>query len=274
MPGASGIKGTNWLYHVAPKDGSVFGGTYNNLVIEPLLGDKATQFDPRKFEWIGAMGKQYLTCAVWHTSDIKTIEDAKTRTVRVGTTGATGNSSLFPKMLNRLLGTKFEVIAGYTTPGLRIAQEQGEVEGICGFSYDTFSASSPEWIRDGKIRFFLQSGEVPIKQLPDVPRLSQYVKDPKDLAALKVFDVRDSLGRPHMFPPGTPKDRVAALRTAFDATMKDAKFLDEAEKLHIEIDPMTGADMEKRILEAYAAPKDVIARAVDLWPPALQKEKE
>ena len=274
MPGASGIKGTNWLYNVAPKDGSVLGGTYNNLVIEPLLGDKATQFDPRKFEWIGAMGKQYLTCPVWHTSSIKTIEDVTKHPVRVGTTGATGNSSLFPKMLNTLLGTKFEVISGYTTAGLRVALEQGEIEGICGFSLDTFAASSPEWIQDHKLRFLLQSGLVVTKELPDVPRLSDFVKDPKDLAALNVFDVRDSLGRPHMFPPGTPKYLVTALRNAFDATMTDAKFLAEAKKLHVEIDPMTGAEMEKRILEAYAEPKDVIARAAELWPPAIQKEKK
>lgn len=271
MPGASGIKATNWLYNVAPKDGTVFGGTYNNLVIEPLLGDKATQFDPRKFEWLGAMGKQYLTCSVWHTSPIHTVEDAMKQEVKVSTTGATGNSSRFPEMLNKLLGTRFKVISGYTTSGMRLAVERGEVDGICGFSFDTFAASNPEWISDKKIRFFLV--EEPIKHLPGVPRLADYVKNPLDLAAIKVLEVRDIVGRPHMLPPGVPPARVKELREAFMATMKDPKFLADAEKMHIEIDALSGDAVAKEIGEAYAAPKNVIARAAELWPPALKKEK-
>lgn len=270
MPGASGIKATNWLYNVAPKDGTIIGGTYNNLVIEPLLGDKATQFDPRKFEWIGAMGKQYLTCSVWHTSDIHTVEDAMKRTVRVSTTGATGNSSRFPEMLNKLLGTKFQVISGYTTSGMRLALERGEVEGICGFSFDTFQASNPDWIRDKKLRFFLV--EEPVRQLPGVPRLADYVKNPLDRAAIKVLETRDVVGRPHMMPPGTPKPLVAVIRKAFDETMRDPKFLAEADKLHIEIDPLPGEAVAKAIDEAYAAPKNVIARAIELWPPAITEK--
>jgi tripartite-type tricarboxylate transporter receptor subunit TctC len=271
MPGASGIKAANWLYNVAPKDGTVFGGTYNNLVIEPLLGDKQTQFDPRKFQWIGAMGKQYLTCSVWHTSPVHTVEDAMKQEVKVSTTGATGNSSRFPEMLNKLLGTKFKIISGYTTSGMRLAVERGEVDGICGFSLDTFEASNPDWIRDKKLRFFLV--EEPLKELPGVPRLADYVKNPLDLAAIKVLEVRDEVGRPHMLPPGVPKDRVKELRDAFMATMKDPKFLAEADKLHIGIDPLSGEQVEKEINEAYAQPKNVIDRAIELWPPAISESK-
>lgn len=272
MPGASGIKAANWVYNVAPKDGTVISGTYNNLVIEPLLGDKATQFDPRKFEWIGAMGKQYLTCSVWHTSSIHTVEDAMKQEVKVSTTGATGNSSRFPEMLNKLLGTKFKVISGYTTSGMRLAMERGEVEGICGFSFDTFNASNPDWIRDKKLRFFLV--EEPVPQLPGVPRLADYVKNPLDRAAIKVLEVRDVVGRPHMMPPGTPKPLVAVIRKAFMDTMKDPKFLAEADKLHIEIDALPGETVEKEINDAYAQPKNVIDRAIELWPPAITEKKK
>jgi tripartite-type tricarboxylate transporter receptor subunit TctC len=268
MPGASGLRAANWLYNVAPKDGSVLGTVNNAMVVEPLFGNKAAQFDPRKFEWIGAMGKQYTTCAVWHTSDLRTIDDAKTRMVRVSTTGMTGNSALMPLMLNTLLGTQFKVIAGYTTTGMRLALEQGEVEGICGFSYDTFAASSPEWIRDGKIRFLLQTGVQRIKELPGVPVLLDDITDPVAREAIQVIGVREEVGRPHMFPPGTPAPLVTAVRRAFDATMTDPKYVSEAARLRISIDPTPGEEVQRLLERAYAEPPEVIALAIKLWPPA------
>ena len=158
MPGASGVLATNWLYNIAPRDGTVMASTYNTLLTDPLLGDTATKFDPTKFEWIGSMNTQYNACTVWHTSSIKTIEDAMKHEVRVSTTGLTGNSAKTPLMLNMLIGTKFKLIAGYETTGMRLAVERGEVEGICGLSYDTFASANPDWIQNKKIRFILQTG--------------------------------------------------------------------------------------------------------------------
>jgi tripartite-type tricarboxylate transporter receptor subunit TctC len=273
MPGASGILGTNWLYNIAPRDGTVMGSTYNTLLTEPLLGNTAAKFDPTKFEWIGSITTQYNSCMVWHTSSIKTIEDAKKRDVRVSTTGLTGNSAKTPLMLNILLGTRFKRISGYTTTGMRLAVERGEVEGICGLSYDTYAAANPQWLRDKKIRFILQTGSKPVKALPDVPLLINYVKDPKQRAALRVLNVIEDVGRPHLFPPGVPKYLVKALRTAFNDTMKDAKFLADADRMHIEPEPMTGEQMAAEIKQSYAAPKDIVAVAAKLWPPALPKKK-
>lgn len=126
------------------------GSTYNTLLTEPLLGETAAQYDPTKLSWIGSITTQYNACMVWHTSSIKTIKDARRREVRVATTGLTGNSAKMPLMLNALLGTKFEVVAGYTSSGMRLAVERGEVEGICGLSYDSYQAANPEWLRDKK----------------------------------------------------------------------------------------------------------------------------
>lgn len=274
MDGASGIRGTNYLYQVAPRDGTTMGSTYNTLLTEPLLGNTAAQFDPSKFEWIGSLATQYNACMVWHTSDIMTIEDVKKREIRVSTTGMSGNSAKTPLMVNMLLGTKFKVISGYKTTEMRLAVERGEVEGICGLSYDTYVAANPEWLKEKKIRFILQAGSKSIKELQGVPLLKDFVKDPKQLAALKVFDVRDEVGRPFLYPPQVPRYLVEAARKAFDATMKDAKFLEEAKRLKLEIDPMTGAAMEKAIKEAYASPKDVVAVAAQLWPPAVPKKKQ
>ena len=272
MPGASGIIGTNWLYNIAPRDGTVIGSTYNTLLTEPLLGNVAAKYDPTKFEWIGSITTQYNSCMVWHTSPIKTIEDAMEREVRVSTTGLTGNSAKTPLMLNMLLGTKFKLIAGYTTTGMRLAVERGEVEGICGFSYDTYAAANPQWLKDKQIRFILQTGSQPVKELPDVPLLINYVKDPKERAALKVLDVDEEAGRPHMFPPDVPNYLVKALRTAFNETMKDPKFLADAGRMQIEPEPMTGEQIEAAIKESYAAPKDIVAVAAKLWPPGLKKK--
>ncbi len=274
MDGASGIRGTNYLYSVAPRDGSTMGSTYNTLLTEPLLGNTTAKFDPSKFEWIGSLATQYNACMVWHTSDVMTIDDARKREIRVSTTGMSGNSAKTPLMVNMLLGTKFKVISGYKTTEMRLAVERGEVEGICGLSYDTYVAANPEWLQHKKIRFILQAGTKGIKELQGVPLLMDYVKDPKQQAALKLFGVRDELGRPFLYPPQVPKHLVEAARKAFDATMKDPKFLAEAKKFKLEIDPMNGADMEKAIKEAYAAPKDVVAIAARLWPPAVPKKKQ
>jgi len=273
MPGASGIRATNYLYNVAARDGSVFGATYNTDLTEPLLGNASAKYDPTRFEWIGSITTQYNACMVWHTSPVRTIDDAEKQEVKVSTTGMSGNSAHTPLRLNILLGTKFKVIAGYSTRGMRFAVEKGEVDGICGLSYDTYEAADPDWLRDHKIRFLIQTGPKKVRQLPDVPLLLDYVKDEKQREALKVLGVRDDVGRPFMFPPGVPKHLVAALRTAFNETMKDAKFLGEAARMHITADPMTGEDVQTALASAYAAPKDIVALAAKLWPATAPKKK-
>lgn len=271
MPGAAGLVATNWLFNVAPRDGSVIGSTYNTLLTEPLLGGAAAHYDPTKFEWIGSVTTQYNVCMVWHTSSVETIEDAKKREVRVSTTGLNGNSAKLPLMLNALLGTKFKVIAGYTSGGMRLAVERGEVEGICGVPYDTYAAANPEWLMDKKARFILQTGPKPAQALPDVPLLLNYIKDTKQRAALNLLAVDQDAGRPQLCPPGVPIYLADALRMAFDETMKDPKFRAEAATMHIQPEPLSGAQIEAELKQAYAAPKDVVALAQTLWPPAMAK---
>ncbi|MGH6676990.1 MAG: Bug family tripartite tricarboxylate transporter substrate binding protein, partial [Xanthobacteraceae bacterium] len=266
MPGASGLVATNWLYNLAPRDGTVMGSTYNTLLTDPLLGDGAAKYDPTRFEWIGSVNTQYNACMVWSTSSIKTIQDATKREVRVSTTGLTGNSAKLPLMLNALLGTKFKVIAGYTTSGMRLAVERGEVEGICGISYDTYAAANPEWLKDKKIRFILQTGPKPVKELPEVPMLIDEVKSPLQRAALTVLDVDQDAGRPQLLPPGVPDYLVKTLRTAFNATMQDPQFLADARRMHIEPAPMTGAAVEDELKRSYTAPNNIVALAAKLWP--------
>src|SRR3954452_25127051 len=159
MPGASRMIAINWsASDNAPKDGTVLAATYNALLIEPLFDNPQAKDDPRKFEWIGSIGKQQQICVTWHTSPIKSIEQAKEREVIVSSTGVTGNSATMPKMLNQLIGTKFKVVSGYTTSESRLAVERGEAEGICGLSYSTLKASNPAWILDNSINVLVQTG--------------------------------------------------------------------------------------------------------------------
>src|SRR5436190_14281411 len=185
MPAASGMAATNWGYNIAPKDGTVILSTYNALLLEPMFGNSSVQYDPREFEWVGSMGKQQQICVTWHTSPIKSIDDAKKREVIVSATGATGNSATMPKLLNTALGTKFKVIIGYSTAESRLAVERGEAEGICGLSYSTLKASNAEWIDNKRINVLVQTGTTPQPGLENVPLLSNLVSDPDNKKALE-----------------------------------------------------------------------------------------
>jgi tripartite-type tricarboxylate transporter receptor subunit TctC len=264
MPGASGMAATNWGDKVAPKDGSVIVATYNALLLEPMFGNKSAQYDPRKLQWIGSIGKQQQICMTWHTSPIKTIEQAKEREIVVAATGATGNAATLPKIVNALLGTKFKVVGGYETTASRLAVERGEAEGICGLSWSTLKASNPEWIENKRMNVLLQTGDTRQAELPNVPLLREKVTSADDKKLLDILDLPEDMGRPFFMPPGTSKDQVAVMRKAFMDTMKDKDFLAEGKKAHLEVDPLSGEEMQKRITEAYQAPKALITRMSEL----------
>ncbi len=262
MPGASGMIATNWAAsEAAPKDGTVLVATYNGLLMEPLFENPAAKFDPRKFEWIGSIGKQKQICVSWHASPLKTIDQAKQREVIVSATGVTGNSATMPKMLNTMLGTKFKVVTGYTTPESRLAVERGEAEGICGLSYATLKASNPDWIVNKRINVLVQTGATPQEGLESVPLLINLVSDADSKKVLEVLALPEEMGRPFFMPAGTPKQYVEAMRKAFDATLKDPAFLAEAEKARLEVDPVTGAQMEEMIKKAFETPKALVEQA-------------
>jgi tripartite-type tricarboxylate transporter receptor subunit TctC len=264
MPGASGLNATNWTFTQAPKDGTIILATYNALLLEPLLGNKKAAYDPTKLQWVGSIGKQQQICMSWHTSSVKTIEDAKKRTMTVSATGATGNAATMPKLVNALLGTKFKVIGGYSTSESRLAVERGEVEGICGLSWTTLEASNPDWIQNKRMNVLLQTGAARQPELPKVPLLAELVTRAEDRKVLDLLQLPEDIGRPFAMPPGTPDALVATIRTAFDKAMKDKDFLAAGAQAHLEIAPLSGADMQTHIAAAYAAPKPLIERTKEL----------
>jgi hypothetical protein len=187
----------------------------------------------------------------------------------VAAAGATSNTAIMPKVLNALIRTRFKVIAGYDGgTGLTLALERGEAEGICGLSWSTMKASRPHWIRDRLLNVIVQMGLQTLPDLPAVPAALDLVAGPENRQVLELILMRQEPGRPFAAPPEAPADRVAALRRAFEDTLKDEAFIAEAGKLQLEIEPMTGAEIDRMLQKAYGAPRAIVQRAVELLEPA------
>jgi tripartite-type tricarboxylate transporter receptor subunit TctC len=237
--------------------------------MDPLFGNPSARYDAQKFNWLGSIGKLQNVCATWHSSPVTRIEAARERQVIVAAAGATSNTAIVPRTLNALIGTKFKVIAGYDTgAGLTLAVERGEAEGICGLSWSTMKASRPHWIRERLLNVIVQMGLTKLAELPDVPSALELVADPEKRRVLELILIRQEAGRPFAAPPGVPADRLAALRHAFAATLDDADFHSDADKAQLEIEPLSGAEIEKLLATAYGAPKSIVQQAAALVEPS------
>jgi hypothetical protein len=225
-----------------------------------------------KFNWIGSLGKLEKICGTWHTHPVKTIEDLRRKEVLVGGTGATSDSAVFPKVMNALVGTKLKVVQGYEPgPSLELSVEKGETEGICGISWSTLKASHPDWIKGNKLNVIIQMGLTRLPDLPNVPSAIDLVANEEDRQVLELILIPQEMGRPYVAPPGIPADRLAVLRRAFEATWKDPDYIAEAQRLQMEIEPMTGDEMQKMLETAYGRPKRIIERATELiLPPNIK----
>ncbi len=269
QPAASGLAAAAALYTSADKDGSVFAAFPNNVPMDPLFGNPGARYDALKLNWIGSIGKLQNVCATWHTSPIKSIAQAREREVIVAAAAAPPNSAIMPRVINALLGTRFKPVIGYDPgSGLTMAVERGEAEGICGLSWSTMKASRPHWIKDHLLNVLVQMGLEKLPDLPDVPSALDLVTDATKKQVLELILIRQEPGRPLAAPPGVPADRLAALRKAFDDTIKDPDFLAEAQKLQMEIEPLTAAQIDKLLATAYATPKPIVQQAAALLEPA------
>jgi tripartite-type tricarboxylate transporter receptor subunit TctC len=263
IPASAGIGALNFIANEAPRDGSAIGAVRAANILEPLLQQNArvARYDPRELNWIGNISRQQGVCFTWHTSPIKTIEQAKTREVVVAATSPLSNIGTLPNILNELIGTKFKV---RIESNLRVALESGVVEGICGMSYSTINASAPDWISGKKLNYLVQTGLEKTPALPEVPMVSEFAKTSADRAVFQLLDGREIMGRPYVAPPNVPSDRIAALRQAFQDTMRDPEFRSEAGKRHLEVDPTDHRGIESMIAGAYAMPASVVKRTWNL----------
>ncbi|HEY7299301.1 MAG TPA: hypothetical protein VH684_15450 [Xanthobacteraceae bacterium] len=266
MEGAGSLRLANWLYNVAPKDGTAFGTIGRGTGFDPLFGHRGAQFDGAKFTWIGSANDEVSVCVVWNgRTKITKFEDLLTTPLTVGGTSAAADTDQFPLVLNGVLGTKMKVVTGY--PGgndVNLAMERGEVDGRCGWSWSSVKSTRPQWLTEKKITILVQLALHKHPELPDVPLVTDLAKTDEQRAVLKLIFARQALGRPFLAPPGIPADRAEALRTAFMDTMRDKDFLADAEKAQLEITPIDGAAVQKLVAELYQSPPAVVKRAAEL----------
>ncbi len=264
MPGAGGVKVMNYLYNVARKDGTVFGTFARGLVVEPLLGHtQGIQFDATKFSWIGSVSNEVSVCAFWHTSGIKTWEDVKAKPHKIGGSAAGADSDVFPNVLKNVFKLPTRMVTGYGGGGadINLGMERGEVDGRCGWSWSSLLSQSRSLLDGKKINVVIQLALEPHEDLKDVPLVMDLPASEEDKAAMKLIVSRQSIARPFAAPPGVPAERIAALRAAFDDTMKDPEFLAEANRLSLEVRPVNGVAVDTLIKEVYASPPAVVKRA-------------
>ena len=262
MEGAASLRLANWLYQVAPKDGSVFGTIGRGTAFDPILGQKGAQFDGTKFTWIGSANDEVSVCVAWYASGVTKFDDVLHKELTIGGTGPSDDTVQFPRVLNAVLGAKFNVVAGY--PGgndVILAMERGEVQGRCGWSWSSVKVTHKAWIDERKINVLIQLSLSKHPDITDVPLITDLATTSEQKQIIKLIFARQVMGRPFLAPPGVPADRAEALRKAFMETMNDKDFLADAEKSQFEITPVSGERVQQLVSEIYQTPTDIARKA-------------
>lgn len=262
MPGAGHVLATNFMANQAPKDGTHIATIGNSIPLHQTLDGKGVRYDARKFNWLGTTGISNLMTIAWGTSGIKTFDDVLKKEVTAGSTGAGSGTWLYPTVANNVLGAKFKIISGYRkATEIDLAMQREEVVVRSGFSYGSLSTEHPDWIRDKKINFLFQVGGIREAELPDVPLLTELAKTDEQRQILKLVSSTVALGRPYLTTPDVPADRLAALRAAFIATVKDPQFLAASKKLDFDLKPLGAYEVTQIVNDTVNTPKDVVAKA-------------
>jgi tripartite-type tricarboxylate transporter receptor subunit TctC len=265
MPGAGSLLATNWLYNAAPRDGTVIAAINRGIAFEPLTGGQGVQFDPLKFGWLGSLGKEVNVTLAWHTSATKRAEDLFTRGLIAGGTGSGADSAIYPALMNKLLGAKIHLIAGY--PGandVNLAMERGEIEGRPSPSWTSMRLARPDWLRDEKIVPLWQLSLSKHRDLPNVPLALNFALNEEDRQVMEFFFARQEMSRPFLTTPSVPADRLKALRVAFMKTANDPEFIEATKDQDVELEPIDGAAIEALIRKVYSSPKRVVERASEI----------
>ncbi|MGE5537613.1 MAG: Bug family tripartite tricarboxylate transporter substrate binding protein [Gemmatimonas sp.] len=261
MQGASGKRLANYMFNVAPRDGSAIAGIHRNIPTDPIIGVPDSNYDSRAFNWLASLNNEVSVCAAWHTAPVTTIEQARSRELIVGAQ-PNSDSEVFPAVMNNMIGTKFKVVNGYPSgTDIELAMEKREVDGRCGWSWNSLASIKADWLRDRKVAVLVQMSMTKHPELPEIPLLLDMVRDPSDRQALELIFARQVFARPYLAPPAVPADRVAALRAAFLAVTRDPAFLADIEKQKFELNPIGGEEMQAYVARLYETPPAVVERA-------------
>ena len=258
MPGAGSITAANFIYSLAPKDGTAIGIVTQTIKEEELLGTPGVRYEADKFTWLGRISPNVNLSITWHTSKVRTIEDAVKFEVPVASNAIAG---VLPTVLNNVVGAKFKLINGYagSNDGM-LAMERGETDGAMT-TWDTLKASKPQWLADKKVNIVVQYTLERHREMPDVPTMLELAKTAEDRQLLELFSAASAIGRSLLAPPGIPADRTAILRKAFQLMIADPQFLADAEKMRLDIDDLSGERLQQVMADTKTLPPAVRARA-------------
>jgi tripartite-type tricarboxylate transporter receptor subunit TctC len=270
MPGGGHLIATRYLYGLAKRDGLTIASLSRSIPNQEIfMGQGEAKYRSAEFSWLGSVTAEVQVCAVRHDTPVKTLDDLKAvpKPVAMGGQGRGIEPSDYARLLREVFKANVRVIDGYTGTGpRRVALDQGELEGVCGWSWTSVKGTSQEWLDKGFIRLIAQIGMRPHPELTErkVPFLLDLAPDESSRRLMEVLFSRLAIGRPFLAPPGLPKERLQLLRAAFDKTMKDPAFLTETGKLGLEVDPMGGEEVEKLLKRVFNYPPEILKRATQV----------
>ncbi|MFL4979213.1 MAG: Bug family tripartite tricarboxylate transporter substrate binding protein [Xanthobacteraceae bacterium] len=261
QPGAGSLTMTNQLYAAGPFDGTAIGASFNGMPTTPLFQPAGARFDPVKFNWIGSTNRETQVTYLWHTAPAQSLADLERTEVIVGAQAPGSTQYDFPLLANHVFGLKFKIITGYeSTPKIHLAMERGEIHGNGATNWSTLKALNSNWLEEKKVRVVAQWALKGHPELTGVPLILDSAKTDADRAALRLVIARLEYGRPFFMPPQVPTERVAAVRRAFDAAVKNPAYLAEAEKLKIDVDPLSGEEVANLVEQVSRTPAETVTR--------------
>ena len=264
MEGAGSYRAANFIYNVAPRDGTSIALIARDAPLGPLIGAPGAQFDATKLSWLGTPAIETNVCIAYHTAPVKTVGDLLEKQLVVGDTGPGTGTRSYPKALNDILGTKFRIVGVYpSSADVFLAMERGEVQGICE-SLDSIKVRRPDWIPTKTISILFQGGTKPSPELKDVPSVVELAHNEADRQAIEFLYAGTDIGRPFFAPPGLAPDVLKMMRDAFSATMKDPEFLADAKKQKLDVTPEDGEHITALVKKIYATPKSIVDKIGEL----------
>ncbi len=273
-PGAGGVIALNFLYNVAPQDGSYVGVVNRSILTYTLMEEGGgAEFDINKLHWLGSINSEISLVIARADVPVRTAQDLRTRGLMIGATANANDSVRQAVLLNNVLGTRFRIVAGYPSgEAINLAIKRGEVEGRGSIPWTTLRVTEAEWLRDKQVTVLLQFALNKHPDLPDVPLALDLAETDEQRQIIELHAAKMDMGRPFVAPPGVPGDRLADLRKAFMATFGDAAFKAEADKLQLELSPMSGEAMQAALAKIYATPPDVVRKARDAYNAEIKLE--
>jgi len=264
MPGAGGLKAANYAYNVMPKDGTGLYMPVDSLIISQLLRPNKVKFKSDDFTWLGTVVQSNATIVVRSDTGIRSLEDLKTKQVIMASSGKGSQTFLMPQLLNALYGAKFKIVTGYRgSRKMQLSMEQGETQGI-SLTWLAWKSNRPDWFKpDGFARAIVQIGYAKEPDL-DAPMFSDVVKSPEDKQIVNFMASMSPIGRGLAVPPGVSKDKISALRWAFDKTVSDPTFIAAAKKRSLQVNPLTGERIQAIVRQSLQASPAVVKRAQQL----------